>query len=219
VGGADRRVRHTLAEIGWDLYRPFRGVLRERSLSGAARALGITQPTAGRHIVALERALDVALFVRTQKGLVLTEAALGLRTYAEAMESTVASLHRAASGQGGGTRGALRMVRPRQLKLVARSIGRIDLGRFAHQDYLGRRGTPRKLADFANHSVIGYDQPPDLVRNAAFVRLLPKSFSLQPETWVTMHEDLRNVRRCRVAFEALVEGLQQYAADPAKPRR
>ena len=114
---------------------------------------------------------------------------------------------------------AVRMVRPRQLKLVARSIGRIELGLFAHQDYLGRRDTPRKLADFANHSVIGYDQPPDLVRNAAFVRLLPKSFSLQPETWVTMHEDLRNVRRCRVAFDALVEGLQQYAADPAKPRR
>jgi hypothetical protein len=34
-----------------------------------------------------------------------------------------------------------------------------------------------------------------------------------------MHEDLRNVSRCRVAFGALVEGLQQYAADPAKPRR
>jgi len=114
---------------------------------------------------------------------------------------------------------AVRMVRPRQLELVARSISRIELGLFAHQNYLGRLGTPRKLADFAIHSVIGDDQPSDLVRNAALVRLLPRSFSLQLETWVAMHEDLRNVPRCRVAFDALVEGLLQYAADPAKPRR
>lgn len=49
-------------------------------------------------------------------------------------------------------------------------------------------------------------------RNAALVRLLPKSFALQLETWVTMHEDLRNVPRCRAAFGALVVALEQYAA-------
>ena len=41
------------SNIGWELYRSFLGVLREGSLSGAARALGITQPTAGRHVAAL----------------------------------------------------------------------------------------------------------------------------------------------------------------------
>ncbi len=43
--------------IGWELYRSFLAVLAEGSLSGAARALDITQPTVGRHIAALERAL------------------------------------------------------------------------------------------------------------------------------------------------------------------
>ncbi|HEV2619102.1 MAG TPA: LysR family transcriptional regulator, partial [Acidobacteriaceae bacterium] len=95
--------------IGWELYRSFLGVLKEGSLSGAARALGITQPTAGRHIAALEEALGVALFTRSQVGLMPTEVALALRSYAEAMESTAASLERTATSQGEGVRGVVRV--------------------------------------------------------------------------------------------------------------
>lgn len=90
-------------DIGWELYRSFLGVLREGSLSGAARALGITQPTAGRHVAALEAALGVVLFTRSQVGLLPTDIALALRTHAEAMESTAASLRRVASSQGDGS--------------------------------------------------------------------------------------------------------------------
>ena len=43
--------------IAWESYRSLLAVLRHGSLSGAARALGIPQPTAGRHIAALEQAL------------------------------------------------------------------------------------------------------------------------------------------------------------------
>lgn len=96
-------------EIGWELYRSFLGVLKEGSLSGAARALGITQPTVGRHVAALEKALGVVLFTRSQLGLMPTELALALRSYAEAMESTAASLARAASSQGEGVRGVVRV--------------------------------------------------------------------------------------------------------------
>lgn len=95
--------------IGWELYRSFLAVLREGSLSGAARALGITQPTAGRHVAALEKALGVALFTRSQIGLMPTEVALALRGHAEAMESTAASLARAAASQGEGVRGVVRV--------------------------------------------------------------------------------------------------------------
>lgn len=90
-------------DIGWELYRSFLGVLREGSLSGAARALGITQPTAGRHVAALEAALGVVLFTRSQLGLLPTDIALALRSHAEAMESTAASLRRVATSQGDGT--------------------------------------------------------------------------------------------------------------------
>ena len=41
-------------EPSWELYRTFLAALLEESLSGAALALGLTQPTVGRHIDALE---------------------------------------------------------------------------------------------------------------------------------------------------------------------
>jgi hypothetical protein len=47
-------------------------------------------------------------------------------------------------------------------------------------------------------------------RDEAIVRVLPKQFSLPLDTWITMHEDLRNSPRCRVTFDALVKGLQLH---------
>src|SRR5215469_6011817 len=96
-------------DIGWELYRSLLGVLQQGSLSGAARMLGITQPTVGRHISTLEDSLGVALFTRSQAGLLPTEAALALRPYAEAMRSTAEALRRAADSQGEGVRGTVRV--------------------------------------------------------------------------------------------------------------
>jgi len=45
--------------------------------------------------------------------------------------------------------------------------------------------------------------------NTELVRVLPK-FELKLETWVTMHQDLRDSPRCRVTFDALVKGLTAY---------
>jgi DNA-binding transcriptional LysR family regulator len=95
--------------IEWELYRSFLGVLRTGSLSGAARLLGVAQPTVGRHVAALEAALGLALFTRSQNGLLATDAALALRPYAEAMQSTAAALERAATGFGDGVRGVVRV--------------------------------------------------------------------------------------------------------------
>jgi DNA-binding transcriptional LysR family regulator len=291
------------ATIGWELYRSFLAVLDAGSLSGAARALGVAQPTVGRHVAALEKSLGLALFTRSQIGLMATEAALSLRIYAESMQSTSAALERAAASQGTGVRGtvritasdiigvevlppiitrlreqhpdlavelvltdrvqdllrreadiAVRMLRPRQELLVARRIGQIELGLHAHKRYLARHGTPGTVADLAKHSLIGFDQVTAFVRSASkafalwrreafairtdnnlaqlalirsgagigvcqaaiarcddsIVRLLPKQVSVPLETWITMHEDLRNSPRCRVTFDALVKGLQQY---------
>lgn len=78
------------ASPSWDLYRTFLAVLDERTLSGAARALGLTQPTVGRHIDALEQALEVELFVRSPSGLAPTEAAAQLRPHAEVLAAAAA---------------------------------------------------------------------------------------------------------------------------------
>jgi DNA-binding transcriptional LysR family regulator len=79
---------------GWELYRSFLAVLREGSLSGAARALALTQPTIGRHIKELEARLDLPLFTRAQNGLRPTDAAHAIAPHAEAMSASADTLLR-----------------------------------------------------------------------------------------------------------------------------
>lgn len=98
-----------MKNLSWDLYRTFLSVLTEGSLSGAARALGITQPTAGRHIAALEAALGQALFTRSQTGLLPTDAAESLRAHALAMQHTALAFERAAASHGDGGNGVVRI--------------------------------------------------------------------------------------------------------------
>lgn len=94
---------------GWELYRSFLAVLQEGSLSAAARSLGLTQPTVGRHITSLEAHFGLSLFTRSQMGLMPTDAALTLRGDAEAMQRTAAALERNASGLGKEVQGAVRI--------------------------------------------------------------------------------------------------------------
>jgi len=93
----------------WDLYRTFLAVVQEGSLSGAARRLGLTQPTVARHIDALEGAVGKDLFLRSQRGLIPTEMALALAPYAETLASTAAALLRTATGHAGEMRGSVRI--------------------------------------------------------------------------------------------------------------
>ena len=93
----------------WDLYRSFLAVLEEGSLSGAARRLGLTQPTVARHVDALEQAIGADLFLRSQRGLLPTEMALDLKPYAGTLASTAAALLRTASGPAGEVRGSVRV--------------------------------------------------------------------------------------------------------------
>jgi DNA-binding transcriptional LysR family regulator len=97
------------SDPSWDLYRTFLAVVEEGSLSGAARLLGLTQPTIARHIDALEAAVGYDLFLRTQRGLIASEAALELKPYAETLAATSAALLRAASGHGHTVKGTVRI--------------------------------------------------------------------------------------------------------------
>jgi DNA-binding transcriptional LysR family regulator len=197
----------------WDLYRTFLAVAEAGSFSGAARALGIAQPTVGRHVEALERALGgTALFTRSPGGLLPTEAALALRPHAQAMATAAEALLRAASGEADQVRGtvritaseivgaevlppiladfhddhpevaveldlsnraqdllrreadiAVRMVRPTQDALLARKIGVVRVGLFAHRRYVQRYGEPTTI-DQPGHTAVGFDRDPSVMR-------------------------------------------------------
>ena len=298
----------TTTEPGWELYRSFLAVLQEGSLSAAARALGLAQPTLGRHVEALEAALGLALFTRSQLGYAPTEAALALQPAAQALATAAAALRRVASAQGGDGRQvkgtvrisaseimgvevlppilaalreqhpalvvelslsnrledllqreadiAVRMQRPQQDVLVARRIGCIALGLHAREDYLARHGTPRTVEELAGHSLVGFDRETAFIRNlrrelggvkreyfalrsdsdlaqlaairAGFgigfcqvglarrdprlKRVLARRLSVRLDTWVAMHQDLRDSPHCRATFDALATGLQAYIA-------
>jgi DNA-binding transcriptional LysR family regulator len=57
---------------------------------------------------------------------------------------------------------------------------------------------------------IGVCQTALAAQDRALVRLLPNAFSIVMDTWVAMHEDLRQSARCAVTFAALVAGLTAY---------
>ena len=187
--------------------------MREGSLSGAARMLGMTQPSLGRHIRELEETLGVSLFARSPQGLSPTDLAHALLPHAQAMASASMALRRTASARHDAMSGvvriaasdvigvevlpsmlaafrerhpgavielslsnqvenllrrdadiAIRMGRPAQEALVARRVGSIMLGLYAHKRYVKAHGRPHTLADLASHALIGFDHETPYIR-------------------------------------------------------
>src|SRR3954466_14861255 len=95
-------------EPSWDLYGALLAVLREGSLSGAARALGVAQPTVRRQIEQLEEQLGAVFFTRASNGLVPTDLARAALPYAESIAATAHALVRAVSGGADAHRGTVR---------------------------------------------------------------------------------------------------------------
>lgn len=86
-------------KFDWNRARAFLVTAEEGSLSAAARALGMTQPTLGRQVDALEEELGVVLFERAGRGLVLTPSGLELLDHVREMGEAAGRMSLAASGQ------------------------------------------------------------------------------------------------------------------------
>jgi DNA-binding transcriptional LysR family regulator len=229
-------------EPGWELFRSFLAALQAGSLSAAARALKLTQPTVGRHIDELEKALGTTLFTRSQHGLQPTEAALELAPHAKAMAASAGALIRTVSGRSQEISGAVRLsasevigvevlppmlvslrvqhprltlelvvsdeirdllrrdvdlavrnVRPTQAGLVARKIGTVTLGLYAHRRYLEAHSVPRTPEDLSEHALIGYDQETPAVRTlqARGMRFTRGMFALRTDSNLTQLAAIR----------------------------
>lgn len=93
----------------WTALRDFVSVAKTGSLSGAARELGLSQPTLGRRIEQLEQQLNAILFNRTTQGLSLTETGEQILEYAERMSDEALSIERIASGVNQRMQGSVRV--------------------------------------------------------------------------------------------------------------
>jgi DNA-binding transcriptional LysR family regulator len=100
---------HSSTDFDWRLVRSFLAVLDQGSLLAAARSLGVSQPTLGRHITELESQLASVLFERTGRGLLPTRTALQLAQAARQMQDGALQLSRTLAGTKSQASGTVRI--------------------------------------------------------------------------------------------------------------
>lgn len=83
----------------WNRARAFLITAETGSLSAAGRALGLSQPTIGRQVAALEEELGVLLFERVSGRLTLTATGVDLLEHVRAMGGAAMQLSLSATGQ------------------------------------------------------------------------------------------------------------------------
>jgi DNA-binding transcriptional LysR family regulator len=93
----------------WGDVRIFLAVVRGGSFGAAARSLGVSHPTVGRRVKALEDEAEQPLFRRTSQGLVLTDAGDTVLALAESMENSALAMERRLAGNHERLEGILRI--------------------------------------------------------------------------------------------------------------
>lgn len=151
----------------WNQARAFLATVEEGSLSGAARALGLTQPTLGRQVAALEAQLDVVLFERVGRSLVVTQSGLELVDHVRAMYEAANRISLTASGQSQTIEGQVRItasdvmsahILPAALKRLREIAPLVDIDVVAANDI---RDLQLREADIAIRHV--RPEQPDLI--------------------------------------------------------
>lgn len=93
----------------WSDIKVFLAIARAGTLMGAARQTGLSQPTMGRRLKALEASLSLTLFQRTSDGFVLTAEGESVLGHAERMEEQALAFQRELAGTGQQLEGSLRV--------------------------------------------------------------------------------------------------------------
>jgi DNA-binding transcriptional LysR family regulator len=96
-------------KFDWNRARAFLVTAEEGSLSAAARALGMAQPTLGRQVDALEEELGVILFERVGRGFTLTPSGLDLLDHVRAMGDAANRVSLSAAGNAQSIEGTVRI--------------------------------------------------------------------------------------------------------------
>ena len=98
-----------MADLDWNLIKGFVAVAETGSLSATSRRLDASQPTLGRHVTELEKALGVTLFRRGRRGYQLTEAGAVLYERAKAVSDEAAAFSLLALGSVEAIEGTVRV--------------------------------------------------------------------------------------------------------------
>ena len=93
----------------WNQIKAFLATVEQGSLSGAARALGMTQPTLNRHVSGLESSLGVQLFERSNRAMTLTQTGQDLLEHVRDMGEAAMRISLCASGQSQSVTGRVKI--------------------------------------------------------------------------------------------------------------
>jgi DNA-binding transcriptional LysR family regulator len=116
--------------LDWDDLRFFLAIAEHGTLSGAAKALEVTQPTVGRRLTAFEERLGARLFARSGARIALSDVGRAVLSHAERMREHALCAETLASGRDAGVQGVVRvtaaewvvrsLLSPRLLPLLSR---------------------------------------------------------------------------------------------------
>ena len=95
--------------LSWELIQTFSSVAKLGSLSKAAKALNISQPTLSRQIALLEKKLEITLFERSTQGLKITDLGAKLIESSNMMQQASEQFIRTASGSALSLAGNIRV--------------------------------------------------------------------------------------------------------------
>ena len=91
----------------WNRARAFFVTVEEGSLTAAAKALNMSQPTLGRQVAALEKELGVTLFEKVGRGVEITRSGIELYEHVKAMGEAANKLSLTASGRSQSIEGSI----------------------------------------------------------------------------------------------------------------
>ncbi len=141
--------------------------LQRASSGGASEQAGTVRLTAGEHVGLEVLPPILAEFARNHPRI---ELELSLSNRNEDLLRRDADI-------------AVRMARPSQKALIARRIGSVKIGLFAHRSYVEAHGLPRTPSDFSHHRLIGFDRDMHVLRTTggAAAKLRREDFAVRTD--------------------------------------
>jgi DNA-binding transcriptional LysR family regulator len=115
--------------MDWDDLRTFLAIARHGTLSAAARALGVTQPTMGRRLAAMEARNGARLLLRLPGRYALTPLGESVLGNAERIEAEVLAAERTITGRDVALAGTVRLTTVDTLaaRIVAPALARLQV--------------------------------------------------------------------------------------------
>ncbi len=200
-------------DLDWNMVRALHATADKGSLSGAAKVLGLTQPTLSRQVAALEQQLGVTLFERIGKRLVQTQTCRDLLVHVEAMHDAAEALALSAKGRTSAVAGPVSIsatdvyatyMLPKVLSILRKTHPDITVTVIASNQISDIR---KREADIAVRHV--RPKEPELIGRLLYET---EAHFFASSDWVKRNGEPKDVKSFAAAEWLGIDDIEQYAA-------